>query len=118
MGGVWRQYGRADARWQVRDPNIISLELLTVFLMGPLCLYLFYLIYKIGNIRSEKINTNVNVLVGWRHVIQIIVCVSELYGGWMTFCPEWVDENKNLDGSTFILLWVRFIYGCVFNTKY
>ncbi|RYY73887.1 hypothetical protein EON63_19870 [archaeon] len=23
----------------------------------------------------------------WRHVLQVVVCVSELYGGWMTFAP-------------------------------
>ncbi len=97
MGGVWRQYGRADSRWQVRDSTVISLELVTVFLMGPLCLLCVYGI--------------LNRRVAWRHVVQAIICTCELYGGWMTFCPEWVDGNKNLDGSTFTLFWVS-IYSC------
>jgi hypothetical protein len=31
LGWIWREYGRADARWAVRDVNVISLEILTVF---------------------------------------------------------------------------------------
>jgi hypothetical protein len=27
----------------------------------------------------------------------------------MTFCPEWIDGNPNLDGSTFTLLWVSIM---------
>jgi len=23
----------------------------------------------------------------WRHIMQIIICVVEIYGGWMTFAP-------------------------------
>lgn len=26
----------------------------------------------------------------YRHFWQIILCTAELYGGWMTFCPEWL----------------------------
>ena len=31
FGHIWREYGRADSRWAIRDPVIISLELVTVF---------------------------------------------------------------------------------------
>jgi len=95
MGSVWRQYGRADARWEVFDPNVISLELLTVLLIGPLCLIQIY-----GVINRTS----------WRHMNQIVICVAEIYGGWMTFCPEWVDGNRNLNGSTFILLWIYLVF--------
>ena len=54
MGGVWRQYGRADARWQVRDANVISLEILTVAFIGPLCLYMLYLLNSIRNKRKSN----------------------------------------------------------------
>ena len=26
----------------------------------------------------------------------MIVCTAELYGGWMTFCPEWIEGSPNL----------------------
>lgn len=41
LGHIWREYGRADARWAVRDPTVISIELMTV-LMGILCLFMIY----------------------------------------------------------------------------
>lgn len=71
LGWIWREYGRADARWAVRDANVISIEILTV-LMGILCLFQIYGVYYRAS---------------WRHPLQIVICVSELYGGWMTFAP-------------------------------
>lgn len=94
LGWLWREYGRADHRWAVRDPTVISIEILTVF-VGILCLFQIYGTYSKSS---------------WRHPLQIIVCVSELYGGWMTFCPEWVDGSKNLDTSDPILLWVYLVF--------
>ena len=78
--------------WGVRDAGVISLELLTVCVLGPLCALLLCGIWR----RRP-----------WRHVLQVIVCVSELYGGWMTFCPEWVSGSPNLNTSDFLLFWVR-----------
>jgi len=93
---------------------VISLELLTIFVFGPLCLLQAYLVFK----RSD-----------WRHLLQVdfqlhyhlleiyqldqlqvIICVAELYGGWMTFCPEWVDGSPNLNGSDPILLWIYLVF--------
>lgn len=71
LGHIWREYGRADARWAIRDVNVISIEIATVF-VGVLCLFQLYGIWY------KK---------GWRHPLQIIICICELYGGWMTFAP-------------------------------
>ena len=71
VGFIWREYARADTRWAVRDPNVISIEIMTVF-MGFLCYVQVYGILK---------------RCSWRHSLQIIICVAELYGGWMTFAP-------------------------------
>lgn len=71
LGFIWREYGRADARWAVRDVNVISIEIMTV-LMGVLCLFQIY-----GTYYRKP----------WRHPMQILICVAELYGGWMTFAP-------------------------------
>jgi len=93
-GWLWREYARADSRWAVRDPTVISIEILTVGL-GFLCLLqVFGSFFKMP----------------WRHPLQIIICVSELYGGWMTFCPEWVEGSPHLDGSDPILLWVYLVF--------
>ncbi len=94
LGWLWREYSRADARWAVRDANVISVEILTV-VMGILCLFQIY-----GTFMKTS----------WRHPLQIIICVSELYGGWMTFCPEWVDGSPNLRTSDPVLLWIYLVF--------
>ena len=94
LGFIWREYGRADARWAVRDPTVISIEIATVF-VGLLCVVnIFAILQKNSN----------------RHVLQIIICTAELYGGWMTFAPEWLEGSPNLDGSSFTLFWVCFCF--------
>lgn len=39
-----KEYAKADARWGVSDPTIVSLEILTVFFNGFLCVVLVYAI--------------------------------------------------------------------------
>lgn len=94
MGWLWREYSRADARWAVRDPNVISLELLTVFI-GILCLF------QVRGVLCRE---------SWRHPLQMVICTAELYGGWMTFCPEWVQGSPNLNGQDPILLWIYLVF--------
>ncbi|XP_041378469.1 emopamil-binding protein-like [Gigantopelta aegis] len=92
---MWKEYGKADYRWLVSNPTIVSLESLTVFLDGPLCLVLVYAIVK------QKF---------YRHFLQIVLCICELYGGWMTFCPEWLIGSPNLKTDNFLFLWVYLVF--------
>uniref|UniRef100_A0A6J0TVR0 Emopamil-binding protein-like n=1 Tax=Pogona vitticeps TaxID=103695 RepID=A0A6J0TVR0_9SAUR len=92
---LWKEYGKADARWLHSDPTIVSLEILTVFLDGLLALILIYAILKQKH---------------YRHFIQITLCICELYGGWMTFCPEWLTGNSSLNTSNWLYLWVYLIF--------
>ncbi|XP_019897994.2 emopamil-binding protein-like isoform X2 [Esox lucius] len=78
---LWKEYGKADGRWLHSDPTIVSLELLTVLLDSLLALVLIYAIVKDKH---------------YRHFIQITLCVCELYGGWMTFCPDWLYSAVSL----------------------
>ncbi|KAI4237587.1 MAG: hypothetical protein L6R40_005878 [Gallowayella cf. fulva] len=41
---LWQEYARADKRWANTDTNIISIELLTVFVAAPLALYICHLL--------------------------------------------------------------------------
>lgn len=34
----------------------------------------------------------------------------ELYGGFITFCPEWLTMNINLDASNFMYKWVYLVF--------
>ncbi|KFG86802.1 hypothetical protein MANI_002688 [Metarhizium anisopliae] len=92
---LWMVYARADKRWAGIDLGVVSLELLTVFFDGPVALYICYLISK----GSPKANF-------W----MIILATAELYGGFMTFCPEWLTGNINLDGSNFMYMWVYLVF--------
>ena len=44
------------------------------------------------------------------NVLMIIIATAELYGGFMTFAPEWLTGNANLDGSNFMYLWVYLVF--------
>ncbi|CAI8042476.1 Emopamil-binding protein-like [Geodia barretti] len=95
MADLWKEYAKADARWGVSDPTIVSLEILTVFFNGTLTLVLVHA-----------------VLAGrsYRHFVQVLVNTCELYGGWMTFAPEWLTGSKNLDTSSPLYLWVYLVF--------
>ncbi len=93
LGHIWREYGRADARWAIRDANVISIEIATVT-MGLLCIVQIYGLIKRSN---------------WRHVLQVIICVAELYGGWMTFAPG-EDESYISIISLMLLSYILMFY--------
>ncbi|XP_051016620.1 emopamil-binding protein-like [Acomys russatus] len=95
IASLWKEYGKADARWLYSDPTIVSLEVLTVVLDGFLALVLIYAIVK---------------ETYYRHFIQITLCVCELYGGWMTFFPEWLVGNPNLNTKSWLYLWVYLVF--------
>ncbi|KAK7966791.1 EBDP3 protein [Apiospora aurea] len=92
---LWMVYAKADRRWAGADLSVISLELLTVLVAGPLACLVCYGIYK----RDPRTN-----------IVMIIVATMELYGGFITFCPEWLTMNHNLDSSNFMYMWVYLVF--------
>jgi hypothetical protein len=88
---VWTEYGKADYRWLYGDPNIVGLEIVTVFIEAPLCWLILFGILKHSN---------------WRHVVQLVICLGEVYGLYETFVPEWIYGSPNLDGSSFLYFWI------------
>lgn len=40
----------------------------------------------------------------------MVIATAELYGGFMTFCPEWLTGNVNLDTSNFVYLWLYLVF--------
>ncbi|WKT43201.1 hypothetical protein QSH57_008037 [Fusarium oxysporum f. sp. vasinfectum] len=95
---LWMVYARADKRWAGVDLGVVSLELLTVFFDGPLAVYVCYCLAK----KDPKVS-----------IWMIVLATCELYGGFMTFCPEWLIGSANLDTSNFMYLWVYLFF---FNT--
>uniref|UniRef100_A0A3P9B5E8 EBP like n=1 Tax=Maylandia zebra TaxID=106582 RepID=A0A3P9B5E8_9CICH len=93
-GALFLEYGKADSRWLVSDPTIVSIEILTVVLDSLLALLLIHAVLK------DKY---------YRHFLQIALSVCELYGGWMTFCPDWLMGSPHLNTSSLLYLWVYLV---------
>ncbi|XP_044782892.2 emopamil-binding protein-like isoform X2 [Bubalus bubalis] len=53
IASLWKEYGKADARWLYFDPTIMSVEILTVVLGGSLALVLVYAIVKEKHYRKR-----------------------------------------------------------------
>ncbi|KAI0471596.1 Emopamil-binding protein [Xylariaceae sp. FL0804] len=92
---LWMVYARADRRWGGADLSVISLELLTVFIAGPLACLVCYLLAR----RDARVNA-----------VMIVLATMELYGGFITFCPEWLVLNYNLDTSNWMYLWLYLVF--------
>ena len=90
---LWQEYAKADKRWGGADLKVISLEILTVFGAGPIALYVCELVRR---------GDNGGRLWFWASVL----ATGELYGGFMTFCPEWLTGSVNLDTGNAMYLWV------------
>ncbi|XP_015417795.1 PREDICTED: emopamil-binding protein-like [Myotis davidii] len=45
-----------------------------------------------------------------KHFVQIALCVCELYGGWMTFSPEWLMGSPNLNTNSRLYFWVYLVF--------
>ena len=76
---LWMEYAKADRRWGGADLTVISLELLTVFLGGPIAAYVCYLCTKTGGKgwgmgKETGKQGRVWIWAGW-------LAVGELYGG-------------------------------------
>lgn len=95
LAELWKEYGKADSRWLISDPTIVSIEILTVVLDSLLALLLVHAVLK-GKY--------------YRHFLQIALSVCELYGGWMTFCPDWLVGSPSLNTSSWLHLWVYLVF--------
>ncbi|GAA5851834.1 hypothetical protein JCM8547_000072 [Rhodosporidiobolus lusitaniae] len=95
LASLWSEYALADTRWAVSDPTVVSVELITVLGAGPLCVWTAEMMRR-G--RGE-----------WR-VWTIMLSVAELYGGWMTFVPEWVSGSPSLNTSHWLYTYVYLLF--------
>ncbi|KAF8527470.1 Emopamil-binding protein [Hysterangium stoloniferum] len=91
---LWMEYARADSKWAVADPTVVSLELLTVLGAGPMAVYIAYLLVKNDPAR---------------HYWIVVISTAELYGGFMTFAPSWLEGSANLNTSNWLYFWVYLV---------
>ncbi|CAL1614435.1 unnamed protein product [Knipowitschia caucasica] len=96
LAQLWQEYGKADQRWLISDPGIVSVEILTVVLCTALGLALIHAVVYHKH---------------YRHLLQISLSVCELYGGWMTFAPDWLQGSPHLNrASSWLHLWVYLVF--------
>ncbi|KIL62001.1 hypothetical protein M378DRAFT_166138 [Amanita muscaria Koide BX008] len=91
---LWKEYARADSRYGVPDTLVLSLELLTLVAVLPLCFYIL----------KQMVDDDPA-----RHYWITVLCVAELYGGWMLFCPEWLTGSPSLNTSNALYFWVYLV---------
>ncbi|OAK97090.1 Emopamil-binding protein [Phaeosphaeriaceae sp. SRC1lsM3a] len=96
---LWQEYAKADKRWGGVDLTVVSLEILTVFVAGPLACWICYQLSK---------DERKGVLKKWFWMV--VLATGEIYGGWMTFAPEWLTGSPNLDTSNWMYLWLYLIF--------
>lgn len=108
---LWQEYAKADRRWGGVDLTVISLELLTVFIGGPVAVYICYLLCRSSNEKlSTKSRGGVKATL-W--LVAIALATAELYGGFMTFAPEWLTGSSSLATEDPVYLWLYLFF---FNT--
>ena len=74
-----KEYSKADSRYASRDSFTICMEALTAFLVGPLCFVIMY-----GMLKRKS----------WRHTLQIVAAVGQVYGDLMYFATSWYEGIK------------------------
>ena len=72
---LWQEYAKADKRWGGADLTVISLELLTVLLAGPLAVYITELVRRGGW------SGNGGAITGKLWFWGSVLATGELYGG-------------------------------------
>ncbi|TGZ82284.1 Emopamil-binding protein [Ascodesmis nigricans] len=92
---LWQEYALADKRWEVADVGVVSLELLTVVVGGPLAGWICVML-----VRGER-------RVWWWVTV---LATAELYGGWMTFAPEWLSGSGNLVTSWWVYTYIYLLF--------
>ncbi|KAL4901417.1 Emopamil-binding protein [Aspergillus multicolor] len=140
---LWQEYAKADHRWASADATVISLELLTVFLGGPAAVYVCYLLWQasLPSTLSSKSSSSVKATPSKSNssksssststsaakaeaeakgaakaklwLVATALATAELYGGFMTFAPEWLTGSTQLDTSNMVYTWFYLFF---FNT--
>ena len=84
-----KEYGKADSRYVTRDSFVISMEAFTAFVVGPMCFWAV-----LAMVRQHS----------WRHVLQLVVSVCQLYGDVLYFATTGMEGTGAVSSHMQILL--------------
>lgn len=108
---LWQEYAKADKRWAGADVTVVSLELLTVLLGGPAAVLVCYLLVRSGSSGLSVPKRGAAKACLW--FTATALATAELYGGFMTFAPEWLTGSSQLATEDPVYLWLYLFF---FNT--
>jgi hypothetical protein len=71
---LWQEYAKADKRWGGTDLTVVTLEILTVFVAGPMALWICWMLSR--DVRKGSLK---------KWFWMIILATAEIYGGESSF---------------------------------
>ncbi|KAJ5241477.1 uncharacterized protein N7469_003068 [Penicillium citrinum] len=80
LGQLWKEYALSDSRYMTSDTLVLCMETMTVLLWGPLCYVVAYLAVTQHSLR---------------HPMQLVVCMSHLYGDTLYYATSLFDDFVN-----------------------
>ncbi|EFY95972.1 3-beta-hydroxysteroid-Delta(8),Delta(7)-isomerase [Metarhizium anisopliae] len=80
FGQLWKEYSLSDSRYMTQDPFVVCMETVTAFFWGPLSFFIAY-----ATITNHP----------WRHPLQLLVSMGQLYGDVLYYVICWYNEYVN-----------------------
>ncbi|KAI0439292.1 Emopamil binding protein-domain-containing protein [Xylaria telfairii] len=97
LAQLWKEYALSDSRYLTSDFFMLSVESITVFFWGPLCL---------ANAIATARNSSS------RHVLRIIACVAHLYGVALYYATSQCElyfSGRSHSRPEFLYFWVYYV---------
>ena len=105
---LWQEYAKADRRWAGTDLTVVSLEILTVFVAGPLALWCAEMVRRgEWNITSASARKGKGKGVGEgvgnrKWFWMIVLATGELYGGQSEILSLLLSHCLSLCGGSYL----------------
>ncbi|KAK3322138.1 Emopamil binding protein-domain-containing protein [Apodospora peruviana] len=94
---LWKEYAQSDSRYMLKQTFVLTIEFLTVVILGPLSFLTAICIARHSSIR---------------HLVQVVVSVAHLYGVALYYGTCIVDERRSGQGYSrpeFLYFWVYYV---------
>ncbi|KAI8576362.1 hypothetical protein K450DRAFT_257411 [Umbelopsis ramanniana AG] len=93
LAELWREYAHSDSRYMVSDPLVLTLEIMTVTIIGPLCVLAMIALYR----NSPS-----------RHLYQLIISVFHIFSCSLYYILDSFKGFSSCDPNP-IYFWVYFV---------
>ncbi|KAI9289010.1 Emopamil-binding protein [Umbelopsis sp. AD052] len=93
LAELWREYAHSDSRYLVSDPLVLTLEIMTVTIIGPLCVLAMVALYR----NSPS-----------RHLYQLIISVFHIFSCSLYYILDSFKGFSSCDPHP-IYFWVYFV---------